>query len=134
MNPVRFPVRFRNSGLGIPVAASRRLSNNHETFIMKYARNSFFESLVWLGLFSLLVLTQTSLAEDWPQWRGPDRDGISKETGWLTAWPASGPKKLWEGSVGIGYSSCSVSKGRFTPWVTWRRTITLFVSTPSLAK
>jgi len=37
---------------------------------------------------------------------------MSKETGWLAKWPAEGPKKLWEGSVGVGYSSFSVSQGR----------------------
>jgi len=51
-------------------------------------------------------------ADDWAQWRGPNRDGISKETGWLTQWPADGPKKLWEAAVGVGYSTMSVSKGR----------------------
>ena len=51
-------------------------------------------------------------AGDWPQWRGPERNGISQETGWLAQWPAEGPKKLWEGSVGVGYSSVSVSQGR----------------------
>jgi len=65
-----------------------------------------------VGLISLLALTPCSYADDWPQWRGPDRDGISKETGWLANWPADGPKKLWEGSVGVGYSSSAVSKGR----------------------
>src|SRR5258706_13089912 len=80
--------------------------------MMKHASGSLFASSRWLGLFSFLVLTQPGRADDWPQWRGPDRDGISKETRWLTDWPASGPKKLWEASVGIGYSSCSASKGR----------------------
>ncbi len=61
---------------------------------------------------ALLLPRPASFAEDWPQWRGPNRDGLSKETGWLAAWPAEGPKKLWEGSVGIGYSSFAVSKGR----------------------
>ena len=51
-------------------------------------------------------------ADDWPQWRGPNRDGISKETGWLAKWPAEGPKKLWEAGVGVGYSSMSVAKSR----------------------
>lgn len=50
-------------------------------------------------------------ADDWPQWRGPNRDGISKETGWKAKWPAGGPKKLWEGSIGVGLSSFSVSQG-----------------------
>ena len=49
-------------------------------------------------------------AADWPQWRGPNRDGISSEK--LTApWPASGPKVLWRASVGTGFSSVSVSHG-----------------------
>jgi len=79
---------------------------------MKHASNSSFASFLWLALFSLLALANASRGDDWPQWRGPNRDGISKERDWLTEWPASGPKKLWEASVGIGYSSCSVSKGR----------------------
>ena len=49
---------------------------------------------------------------DWPQWRGPRRNGISSETGWLTTWPKGGPKRLWKASVGVGYSSVAVSRGR----------------------
>jgi len=60
---------------------------------------------------AVLLLAQSARADDWPQWRGPDRNGISKGTGWLAKWPDEGPKKLWEGSVGVGYSSFSVSKG-----------------------
>jgi outer membrane protein assembly factor BamB len=51
-------------------------------------------------------------ADDWPQWRGPKRDGISQEKGWLTQWPDEGPKQLWQADVGVGYSSFSVSEGR----------------------
>jgi outer membrane protein assembly factor BamB len=48
-------------------------------------------------------------AADWPQWRGPNRDGISKETGLLQEWPAEGPKLLWQQSnLGDGYSTPSV--------------------------
>ncbi len=53
-----------------------------------------------------------SSAEDWPQWRGPNRDGISNETQWSSMWPADGPKQLWKTSVGTGYSSVAVSNGR----------------------
>ena len=63
-------------------------------------------------LILLLAFTPFAYANDWPHWRGPNRDGISKESGWLANWPAAGPKKLWEGSVGVGYSSFSVSNGR----------------------
>ena len=47
--------------------------------------------------------------EDWPQWRGPNRDGVSKETGLLKEWLKDGPKLLWEfDKAGLGYSSFSV--------------------------
>jgi outer membrane protein assembly factor BamB len=49
---------------------------------------------------------------DWPQWRGPNRDGVSTEPGILTAWPAGGPKVLWEARVGEGFASVAVVKGR----------------------
>ncbi len=52
-------------------------------------------------------------AEDWPQWRGPQRDGISTETGLLREWPAAGPPLVWKASgAGDGYSSIAVSGGR----------------------
>ena len=47
-----------------------------------------------------------SAAPDWPQWRGPRRDGISLETGLLRSWPEEGPRLLWSVSgIGRGYSS-----------------------------
>ncbi len=52
------------------------------------------------------------VADDWPIYRGPNHDGISKETGWTSKWPASGPKRLWSAKVGIGFSSISVADGR----------------------
>jgi len=52
-------------------------------------------------------------AANWPQWRGPNRDGISKETGLLKQWPADGPALVWKASgAGRGYSSFSVSNGK----------------------
>lgn len=48
-------------------------------------------------------------ADDWPQWRGPQRNGISKETGLLKEWPKEGPKLLWQvKDVGSGYSTPAV--------------------------
>lgn len=49
---------------------------------------------------------------DWYRWRGPDLNGISSETGWQEKWPAEGPKQLWKASVGTGFASFSVSRGR----------------------
>ena len=51
-------------------------------------------------------------AAGWPQWRGPQRDGISTETDWRTDWPAEGPPPLWRAQVGMGMSSCAVAEGR----------------------
>jgi outer membrane protein assembly factor BamB len=49
---------------------------------------------------------------DWPQWRGPRRDGVSQETGILTDWPKQGPKVLWKAPSGRGYASLAVANGR----------------------
>jgi outer membrane protein assembly factor BamB len=51
-------------------------------------------------------------AVDWHRWRGPDANGISKETDWSPTWPSEGPKQLWKANVGTGFSSVSVSHGR----------------------
>ena len=46
--------------------------------------------------------------EDWPQWRGPRQDGISRETGLLAEWPEKGPAELWRVPLGNGFSAVSV--------------------------
>jgi outer membrane protein assembly factor BamB len=52
------------------------------------------------GLWSAAELS----ANDWPQWRGPRRDGVCDETGLLQSWPEGGPKLLWKsGDLGRGY-------------------------------
>src|SRR5437867_8039472 len=57
------------------------------------------------------LLVSGSYAADWPQWRGPNRNGISPEK-IIATWPPGGPKVLWRGSIGTGFSSMSVSNGR----------------------
>jgi len=52
---------------------------------------------------------QAPASTDWPQWRGPERTGISHETGLLKQWPPSGPAALWSGAgLGNGYGSIAV--------------------------
>lgn len=53
-----------------------------------------------------------SRAEDWPQWRGPNRDGVYHETGLLETFPAEGLKVRWRVPVGWGFSSPVVAQGR----------------------
>ncbi|MFC2157985.1 PQQ-binding-like beta-propeller repeat protein [Acidobacteriota bacterium] len=53
----------------------------------------------------------------WPQWRGPNRDGISLEKGILRTWPTAGPEVLWKTPVGEGYSGISVAGDKlFSMW------------------
>ena len=65
-------------------------------------------------IFALLLLSAlTATADDWPQWRGPNRDDISKETGLLKQWPAAGPSLAWKVTgVGAGFSSVAVAQGK----------------------
>lgn len=77
---------------------------------------------VALGLFAFVALCSLTISasaqvpsgpKDWPQWRGPNRDGINDETGLLKEWPEGGPKVLWHvDSVGVGYSSLAIKDGR----------------------
>ncbi|MCI0331964.1 MAG: PQQ-like beta-propeller repeat protein [Planctomycetes bacterium] len=49
------------------------------------------------------------LAANWPQWRGPERDGISKETGLLKQWPEAGPQLVWQvDGLGDGFSTPAI--------------------------
>jgi outer membrane protein assembly factor BamB len=65
-----------------------------------------------LALFVCAVLSNSVRAEDWPSWRGPNRDDISSETGLLKQWPEGGPEKLWTShDAGLGYSGFATSNG-----------------------
>jgi outer membrane protein assembly factor BamB len=66
-----------------------------------------------LGSAVALSLAVAVQAADWPQWRGPNRDGHSKDTGLLKEWPESGPPLRWKRTdIGPGYSSPTVAGGR----------------------
>ena len=62
--------------------------------------------------FLAVVLCFSSAHADWPQWLGPNRTGISSETGLLTTWAADGPTVVWEKELGEGFSGISVAEGR----------------------
>ena len=70
----------------------------------------------FVAISSLLTLSlafREAAANDWPQWRGPDRTDISQETGVLKQWPESGLKRVWlNKDVGLGYSGFSIVAGR----------------------
>jgi outer membrane protein assembly factor BamB len=70
------------------------------------------KKLLSLGAAALVSMVGLEAA-DWPQWQGPDRTGISKETGLLKQWPATGPAVVWSaGGLGQGYGSMAVAGDR----------------------
>ncbi|MBN1478848.1 PQQ-binding-like beta-propeller repeat protein, partial [candidate division KSB1 bacterium] len=67
--------------------------------------------MVIVRLITLLVLNFNILvfAAEWPQFRGPNRDGLSPETGLLRSWPDGGPKQLWVvENIGNGWGSAAI--------------------------
>jgi len=71
----------------------------------------FVKSAVFV-CFLLLIFACGSRANDWPQWRGPNRDAVCSEAGLLKEWPAEGPELLWEISgLGPGFSTVSIADG-----------------------
>src|SRR5688500_13775230 len=61
----------------------------------------------------VIVLGTAASATDWPQWQGPDRNRVSKETGLLKEWPAAGPPVVWTATgLGSGYGSMAVAGDR----------------------
>src|SRR6185436_11288637 len=75
--------------------------------------------VIMIGTKTIILLLvagsplSSALAEDWPQWQGPDRTAHSKETGLLKEWPKDGPPLAWRvGDLGGGFSAPSIVGGR----------------------
>ena len=73
--------------------------------------------LFWAFAFNSLLVQPTgtgpqSSGRDWPCWRGPERNGVSRETGWSWQWGSEGPTVRWRTSVGNGFSSLAVADGQ----------------------
>src|SRR5512135_2110160 len=79
---------------GPPIAVNRSMQVRRAAFLLS------------------LCLPAMAGAEDWPQFRGPDRSGISKATGLLRAWPEGGPRQLWTTPVAQGYAAPAICAGR----------------------
>ena len=75
-------------------------------------RSLNFMKILLITMVAAVAVTASLTAKDWPQWRGPDHNGISTEKGWLDQWPASGPAIAWRAQVGLGFSSFVVAEGR----------------------
>jgi len=82
--------------------------------MLRIIRRCRFVPVIGLVLcLGALGYNNAAQGADWPQWRGPNRDGVCSETGLLKSWPADGPKLLWETTgFGLGYSSMAIVDGR----------------------
>ena len=76
---------------------------------MKLRRNT--QSVIWGFVLSGLAVG-VACADDWPQWLGPQRDGIWRETGIVDKFPAGGPTVRWRAPLGGGYAGPAVAGGR----------------------
>src|SRR5437762_13890194 len=64
-----------------------------------------------LILAGCLISTASLAAADWPQFLGPERNGLSAETGLLETWPEGGPKVMWRANGGVGMSGIAIADG-----------------------
>ena len=67
---------------------------------------------IWIPSVALLALGSLAHGQDWPQFRGPDRDGAVPGRTTLAQFPSSGPEQVWERAVGAGFSAPAVADGR----------------------
>ena len=58
------------------------------------------------------LIGETTRADDWPQWLGPQRDSVWRESGIMDVFPDTGPRLRWRQEVGVGYSGPAVAQGR----------------------
>src|SRR5207244_8239810 len=90
-----------------PRRRTRRTAQLHSSPTLPAARTTT------LLLAAALLAPAWLAAGDWPGWRGPDRTGVSAETGLLQAWPEGGPPLVWKATgLGGGYATPAVAGGR----------------------
>ena len=65
----------------------------------------------YCAVIFLLLMSNLGLADDWPQWMGPQRDNVWREEGIIEEFPANGPRILWRAEVAGGYSGLAVMNG-----------------------
>ena len=78
---------------------------------LAHARRARLQRL-GLALSVIVSLCSSGQADDWPHWRGLQRNGISAETNWRDTWTPDGPKTAWKAKVGLGFSSFVIAQGR----------------------
>ena len=99
----------RADGTVIAIPASK-LSREDQQFVRDLLRQ---RNAAAAGEAAATTATSANTGTDWPQWRGPNRDAISQETGLLDTWTDGGPPLLWQAKgLGDGFSSVSIAAGQ----------------------
>src|SRR5258708_32969527 len=76
---------------------------------MDHSNKFVMKPLITVLTLIVFSMALSRPAADWPQWRGPQRNGVSQETGLLKEWPKDGPKLNWKVTdTGKGYSTPAV--------------------------
>ena len=75
------------------------------------------KSLSFHFVFFLAFGADAQTQYEWPQLLGPNRNGISAETGLLDSWPHDGPKEIWRVAGGVGMSGLAISRGRLVTMI-----------------
>lgn len=92
--------------------AKEHKRNFRMSSIKIYAIGSLCHRCIIVLFLGILLAGGVCFADDWPQFRGPNRNGKSAETGLLEKWPQAGPILLWSvDGLGIGFSSVAVADG-----------------------
>ena len=63
-------------------------------------------------ILAVILIAAPASADDWPQWLGPERNGVSAEMNLMRDWPDAGPEVLWRVPLGKGFSAISAAAGR----------------------
>ena len=85
-----------------------------------------------ISLVIVLFVSNSTVNAQWPQWRGPKRDGFSTEINLLKSWPTEGPKLLWScNTIGDGYSSAVIQDERI--YITGKRDTTRIMTAMDLS-
>src|SRR5262249_55050859 len=77
--------------------------------VLRYRTEERMPTRRLMAVVFVVFTPAVSPTADWPQWRGPNRDGVSLETGLLKTWPPQGPPLAWKINLnGVGYSGPAV--------------------------
>ena len=109
-----FPLRLQAAS-NLLVAGFVKIQLVLNSYASSYSSFQSSAPPIWKLLLVLPFACQFSLSangDDWPNWRGASRNGVSAEKHWQHTWPTDGPKIRWKANVGVGFSSMAVADGR----------------------